>query len=146
MSDTPLQMFGWLAQLCLGLAAFGGFYLGHSFFFDSSEKPWIGYAHHIASGRPEAWFKQYETRRDCMEAMAYAVSREPDSQWYSMPVGCGYVGQNRWLVRAVNMWSVGDDLHCISRVTYETEDGARYRPVLKRLADMPMRGPDWYCL
>lgn len=146
MSDTPLQMFGWFIQLCLLLAGMVGFYLGHAFFFDSVEKPWVGYARHIESGRPEPWFNHYETRRDCLEAMEYGVAQDPNRQYYSAPVGCAYVGSNSWLVRAINMWSAGDDLHCVARVTSEVTDGSRYRPVLKRLADPLMRGPDWYCL
>lgn len=145
MSDTPLQMFGYVIQICLGIVTLIGSYLAYAYFSDSPDKPWMGYATLSATERPEFWFASYETRRDCLEGMAYGLEA-PGSEAYAEPIGCAYFGKNSWLVRVVNMWSVGDDLHCISRVTWAPSDGSRYRPVLKQLAVMPDRGPEWYCL
>lgn len=66
----------------------------------------------------------------------------PCGEAYSKPIGCGYFGKNSWLVRAANMWSVGSDLHCISRATWVPADGSRDRPILKQLGVMPHRGTE----
>lgn len=146
MSDTPLKMFSSVIEICLLITGMFGLYLAHHFFFEALDRPWVGYARHIESGRPEFWFDEYETRRDCLEGVTYSVGNQPHGPSYSMPVGCGYQGNNSWLVRTVNLWSMGNDLHCIARITSPRKDEARYEPILRRLADMPMRGPDWYCL
>lgn len=116
MSDTLFQMFSWVVKFCLLVVAMIALYLTHLFFFNSQDRPWIGYAHDVEAGCPKFWGKQYETRRDCLEGMTYIVSMQIEPPSYSMPVGCGYVGGNSWLVKAVNMWSVGYNLHCIAHL------------------------------
>ncbi len=55
---------------------------GCDFLEDSSKRPWIGYAWHKTDDKPQWFFSDFETLRDCMEMMRHNVKEWPNSQWY----------------------------------------------------------------
>jgi hypothetical protein len=99
---------------------------------DSNSRPWRPYAWHKKDGRQRWWFPTYETRRDCLEATRHAVATVPQSEWYSEPVGCGYIGNSYWRVRILNSLN-NVNYECIAKNSDAdaAKAGESYSPVLK---------------
>jgi hypothetical protein len=49
----------------------------------SNPKPWQGYAWSKERQKLRWWFDTFETRRDCLDAVANAVNNPPYNAWYS---------------------------------------------------------------
>ena len=81
----------------------------------------------------------FETRRDCLDAVANAVNNPPYNAWYSEPVGCGYHGNSYWRVWLMNLVHGDKDFLCIWRSVDGEKDNVGYGPLLK---GYPTRGTD----
>jgi hypothetical protein len=122
--------------VCLVLAGYG------LFRDNANDRPWNGYAWDKENNKFEWWFSQYETRRDCLEGMRYAVQQ---STGYTEPIGCGFYGNNYWLVWLVTTFWGDAHFQCIIKPT--TEDAAKrgvtYGP---QLFGIPRTGDHYYCV
>jgi hypothetical protein len=97
----------------------------------SNPKPWQGYAWSKERQKLRWWFDTFETRRDCLEAMANAVNNPPYNAWYSEPVGCGYHSNSYWRVWLMHLVHGDKDFLCIWRSIEGEKDNVGYGPLLK---------------
>jgi hypothetical protein len=109
---------------------------------NANSRPWWGYAWNKIDKRFEFWFNQYETRRDCIEGMRHSVQK---SDSYSEPIGCGFNGNNYWLVWLIYTFSGDTHFECIfKRVGADAaKEGLKYGPLL---IETPRTGERYYCL
>lgn len=97
----------------------------------SNAKPWRGYAWSKETQKLRWWFDTFESQRDCLNAMANAVSQPPYNVWYSEPVGCGYHSNSYWRVWMMDLVHGDRDFTCIWRSVEGDQDNAGYSPLLK---------------
>jgi hypothetical protein len=94
----------------------------------SNSKPWRGYAWSNETQKLRWWFDTFENQRDCLDAMANALSHPPYNASYSEPVGCVYHSNSYWRVWLMH----GDkDFTCIWRSVEGEKDNAGYGPLLQ---------------
>lgn len=112
---------------------------------DAPQQSWGGYAWNIKAERAEWWFSSWESRRDCVEAMRYAVNHAPQNAWYSEPVGCGYSGNTYALVWLMNTLWGGKHIQCIVRSSdpEARKSHSLYSPLLD---GYPRHGKNYYCM
>ena len=111
---------------------------------NDTKRPWVGYAWNKEKQRYEWWFINFETRRDCIEMMRYKVKNE-QPQWYSEPIGCGYHGNNYWLVWVMNTFFGDEHIQCIWKSTDpdSVKAGIIYGPLL---TGYPRQSGSGYCV
>jgi hypothetical protein len=110
---------------------------------DSTPRPWIGYAYNKDHNRFAWELNDWRTERDCKEAMLHIVETRPG---ITMPIGCGYRGNNYWRVWIMNWLWGGDQIDCVTKQTstVELEGGMAFNVKLKGSPDR--RGDGWYCV
>lgn len=111
---------------------------------EPKDAPWQGYATNKNSGELQWFLSSYVSRSDCEHGTRTTIASS--SSYYQEPSGCAYSGGNKFVVYAINLYSMGSDMMCLARSTdlSARKDGTLYGPVLK---GYPAReGKTWYCV
>ena len=106
---------------------------------------WGSYATNKESQKQEFWFTSYKTRGECEEDMYWQLegagddSKQRISNWHTMPYGCHFMSNNKWLSIYYYLIYKDENLGCL----WESSNPnvrIKYSVTLKSFVNVPKQG------